>query len=403
MKRIMTGLLLLHFVATQAQNGTLVPDEVKKMMAEYFPMGEQGFLYKAYDMDLDTFLLTMKAYKTRAYSVLDQSTVESKSLAKKEIDFYCLSRLKDYYLYYGTDSLKQAAYYKLFESKGASRGALDSAYRSISIKRFTPPQRILLDSLCHKNIDMNDSALFVNSAVYRAYLSHVVSSIIYTAFRNDFMARVDNSLIQLKVVNRFIHNPHIHNYFVYTITGQIIQMSKDSVMKDSVYHAFIEHATDADYRRRIDSIYTNYLAFGNNKPAPDFTYASVKGKKVSLASLRGKYVYIDIWATWCGPCKKEFPYLMEVEKSYKGRKIHFVSLSVDAPKDKDKWQKYVLDNHLEGLQLITDNAFDSDFIKKFNIAAIPRFILIGPDGKIISADAKRPSDPALRTQLDSLL
>lgn len=403
MKKIMTGPLLLIFITTQAQNGTLVPDEVKKMMAEYLPMGERGFLYKAYDIGPDTFLLTMQAYKTRAYAVLDQLAVESKSLAKKEIDFYCLSRLRDYYLNYGTDSVKEAAYYKLFESKDASRGALDSAYRSISIKRLTPPQRMLFDSLFHKNIDMNDSALFVNSAVYRAYLSNVISTLVYSAFRDDFMAQVDNTLIQLKAVNRFIYNPHIHNHFVYTFTGQIIKMSKDSVLKDSVYHAFIEHATNPDYRRRIDSIYSNYLAFGNNKPAPGFTYASVKGKKVSLASLRGKYVYIDIWATWCGPCKKEIPYLMEIEKSYKGRKIHFVSLSVDSPKDKEKWKKYVSDNHLEGLQLIADNAIESDFIKKFNIAAIPRFILISPDGKIISADAKRPSDPALKAQLDSLL
>jgi thiol-disulfide isomerase/thioredoxin len=175
------------------------------------------------------------------------------------------------------------------------------------------------------------------------------------------------------------------------------------VLKDSVYHAFMVRATNAGYRRGIDSVYTNYLSFRANSLAPGFSYMAVDGKQVSLKSLRGKYVYIDVWATWCGPCKKEIPYLMEVEKKYAGRNIRFVSLSVDEAKDKGKWKQYVLNNHLEGIQVIADNGFDSDFIKKFNIAAIPRFILIDPAGKIISADAKRPSDPLLKEQLDRLL
>ena len=160
---------------------------------------------------------------------------------------------------------------------------------------------------------------------------------------------------------------------------------------------------NVDYRAKIDKVWNNYVTFGYNKPAPDFSFSNAKGKQVSLKSLRGKYVYIDVWATWCGPCKNEIPYLTKIEDDYKNRKIHFVSLSTDKPDDKNKWRQFVAAKKLKGIQLITDNAFDTEFIRKFNITSIPRFILIDPNGKIISADAKRPSDPNLRAQLDGLL
>ncbi|MNY06128.1 hypothetical protein D3C86_1388720 [compost metagenome] len=80
-----------------------------------------------------------------------------------------------------------------------------------------------------------------------------------------------------------------------------------------------------------------------------------------------------------------------------------MSLSVDQQKDKSKWTSYVKDNKLGGIQLLADQDFNSDFVKKYNINSIPRFILIDPAGKIVSGDAKRPSNPELRKQFDTLL
>ncbi len=96
-------------------------------------------------------------------------------------------------------------------------------------------------------------------------------------------------------------------------------------------------------------------------------------------------------------------FLQKVEKDYHGKNIEFVSLSVDKQADKGKWEKYVKENKLGGIQVIADKDFESEFIRKFNIAAIPRFILIDPKGKIVSGDALRPSDPALRDLLNKLL
>ncbi|PZR21584.1 MAG: TlpA family protein disulfide reductase [Flavobacterium psychrophilum] len=139
------------------------------------------------------------------------------------------------------------------------------------------------------------------------------------------------------------------------------------------------------------------------KPSPLFTYENFKGGTTSLNDLKGKYVYIDVWATWCGPCRQEIPFLQEVEKKYHGKKIEFVSISVDKAKDHEKWKKMVTDKSLGGVQLFADKDWASDFIQAYGINSIPRFILIGPDGKVVDADAKRPSDSELQVQLDSLL
>jgi thiol-disulfide isomerase/thioredoxin len=141
----------------------------------------------------------------------------------------------------------------------------------------------------------------------------------------------------------------------------------------------------------------------NGNPAPEFKYENHKGGKTALSDFKGKYVYIDNWATWCGPCRAEIPFLQKIEDKYHGKAIEFVSISIDEQKNHDKWKKFVTEKNLGGVQLMADKDWNSDFIKAFGILSIPRFILIGPDGKVVDADAKRPSDPALTEQLDSLL
>ena len=139
------------------------------------------------------------------------------------------------------------------------------------------------------------------------------------------------------------------------------------------------------------------------KPSPSFNYENAKGGTTSLESLKGKYVYIDVWATWCGPCRQEIPFLQKVEDKYHGKNIVFTSISIDTAKDHEKWKKMVCDKTLGGVQLFADKDWKSDFIQAYGINSIPRFILIDPKGNVVDADAKRPSDPALQAQLDKLL
>jgi len=139
------------------------------------------------------------------------------------------------------------------------------------------------------------------------------------------------------------------------------------------------------------------------KASPDFDYENFKGGKTKLSDLKGKYVYIDLWATWCGPCRAEIPFLQKIEEKYHGKNIEFVSISIDQAKDHEKWQKFVTDKNLGGVQLFADKNWESEFVTSYGVTGIPRFILIDPNGNIVNPDAARPSSPELQTQLDTLL
>lgn len=139
------------------------------------------------------------------------------------------------------------------------------------------------------------------------------------------------------------------------------------------------------------------------KPSPDFDYENYKGGKTKLSDLKGKYVYIDLWATWCGPCRAEIPFLKKTEEKYHGKNIEFVSISIDKANDNEKWKKFVTDKNLGGIQLFADKDWGSDFVTSYGVTGIPRFILIDPKGNIVSPDAERPSSPELQKQLDLLL
>ena len=140
------------------------------------------------------------------------------------------------------------------------------------------------------------------------------------------------------------------------------------------------------------------------KPAPPFDkYENYNGGTTSLSDLKGKYVYIDVWATWCGPCKAEIPHLKKLEEKYHDKNIAFVSISVDKKEDHDAWQKMIKEKEMGGVQLFADKSWKSDFTEAFNIRSIPRFILIDPAGKVVNPDMSRPSESATVETLDKLL
>ena len=150
--------------------------------------------------------------------------------------------------------------------------------------------------------------------------------------------------------------------------------------------------------------------FAKGTISPTFSnYENHRGGTTSLSDLKGKYVYIDIWATWCGPCKVEIPYLKKLESKYHDRNIEFVSISVDDDRrsgtmDKayDAWRKMVTEKELTGVQLFTGNGWKADFVQDYKVSGIPRFILIAPDGTIVNADAPRPSSEKLIVLFEEL-
>ena len=182
----------------------------------------------------------------------------------------------------------------------------------------------------------------------------------------------------------------------------------EAVTNDASYDETFRNMLKAQVgqeKQQLTAMAQQAIAAGKliGKPSPVFAYENFKGGSTKLEDFKGKYVYIDVWATWCGPCRQEIPFLQKVEEKYHGKNIVFTSISVDVAKDHEKWKKMVGEKALGGVQLFADKDWKSDFIQAYGINSIPRFILIDPKGNVVDADAKRPSDPALQEQLDKLL
>ncbi len=165
------------------------------------------------------------------------------------------------------------------------------------------------------------------------------------------------------------------------------------------------------YKRFLGSSITLKKELPKGSPSPAFTdYENVDGSTTSLSDLKGKYVYIDVWATWCGPCKAEIPFLKEIESEYHDRNIHFVSLSIDDDrthsnswdKARSDWKAMIIDKELGGIQLFAPEGWKSDFVEAYKIKGIPRFILIDPQGNIVTPEAPRPSSAKLKALFSAL-
>ncbi|WP_179316897.1 TlpA family protein disulfide reductase [Winogradskyella undariae] len=181
------------------------------------------------------------------------------------------------------------------------------------------------------------------------------------------------------------------------------QITPNNENNEAYYNGIITMSSDEKFKEDLTNKYNKVKKLTKGMPSPKFVnYENHKGGTTSLDDLKGQFVYIDVWATWCGPCIKEIPSLKKVEKQYHGKNIAFISASIDREKDHDKWVKMVTDKELGGIQLMADKDWKSLFVTEYAIDGIPRFILIDPDGNIVSADAPRPSNPELIELFDEL-
>ena len=131
------------------------------------------------------------------------------------------------------------------------------------------------------------------------------------------------------------------------------------------------------------------------KVAPDFTLESVNGDKIALSSLRGKYLLVDFWASWCGPCRNENPNVVKAYAEYASKGFDVLSVSLD--RDSAAWRKAITDDKLTWTQLIDASG---ETANKYGVTGIPFTLLLDKEGKIV---AKNLRGPALEEKLAELL
>lgn len=123
----------------------------------------------------------------------------------------------------------------------------------------------------------------------------------------------------------------------------------------------------------------------------------VEGNVVDFTSYRGCYVYVDLWASWCVPCRREVPYLQQLEKELQNDAVKFVSISID--KGVKEWKSAMEKLEMNGIQLINQ---DNSLADALNISSIPHFLIYDKEGRLLHYDAPRPSSPEIKPLLENL-
>lgn len=120
-----------------------------------------------------------------------------------------------------------------------------------------------------------------------------------------------------------------------------------------------------------------------------------------LKKYKGNVIYLDFWASWCGPCKKEMPYSSKLKEEYKGKDVVFVYMSTD--KNAAQWESMIAQLEITGENYRASQKVKQEIVEQFNLQYIPRYVLINKEGKVADANAKRPSDPLVKSDINKLL
>lgn len=383
-----------HYMLYDSQNITYIYVENSKV------------INLSYDIEAYNKTLHFEGDNTSINSYLAQKRIEENKLSGEKIDPYSLNK-NDYYqrqraIQIGLQNflINYPNLPKSYIEKEKRNIEYTFIYKSIDYENYRANkvnQSQGLDSINFKfNIDYNREDDYKFSYPYYR--------LVYLHYKNEAkilskLTSIPEDVAMLQVLQK-ASNPYIKNSILYSEAKLGIHFTSDI---EAYYNAFTNSSTNSEQIAEITKSYNELRTVSKGTLSPKFTnYEMYSGGTTSLDDLKGKYVYIDIWATWCGPCKYELPFLKKIEEQYHNKNISFVSISVDRLKDREKWKAMIAKDDLKGIQLLADRDFESEFIKSYFIKGIPKFILIDPDGKIVSPNAPRPSNEELSKLLDSL-
>ena len=246
------------------------------------------------------------------------------------------------------------------------------------------------------------------------YYSHIVSARKYT---DDKVLQFPEGIKMLISYTSFAYNEDGKKYDVESYTDDCLSYLGNDRLKgeyvvnnsfrsfksyDQYLNAmekFGKYLVTPSLKMRAEAVGTKLYDTKAGGQAADFTYPDVDGKMVSLSDFKGKVVLVDVWATWCGPCRQQIPYLKKLEEEMHGTDVVFGGVSVDESKDKQKWLDFIKTEGLKGVQLLAGGW--SKITKDYKITGIPRFMVFDKKGNIVSVDAPRPSSPELKKMLEN--
>ncbi len=255
-----------------------------------------------------------------------------------------------------------------------------------------------------KDLDLTQSA-FLGSNAFKQYLSMMVqksvSKKVDALKKADSTKAINTGKLRAETAQEILKNDAVlDNYLFDAISSDVQWKDIDKDMQENI-DFFLGRCKDTSLTNKLNSTIADWKRLAAGQPAFEFAGKDMQGNTVKLSDFKGKLVYVDVWATWCGPCNYEIPFLDTLESDYHGKNIVFISFSID--EDHAAWMKFVPEKKLQGVQIIGEKAWQSDLCLKYKIMGVPTFMLFDQQGKIVTVKMTRPSDKATRKKFDSLL
>uniref|UniRef100_A0AAU6WQ52 TlpA disulfide reductase family protein n=1 Tax=Chryseobacterium endophyticum TaxID=1854762 RepID=A0AAU6WQ52_9FLAO len=181
--------------------------------------------------------------------------------------------------------------------------------------------------------------------------------------------------------------------------AKTMELQTDSLTRNKLFAGEINNVKNIDYRKTLYSKLEQINRSQKGAVFPDLAFLNDNGKTVNLSKFRGKYVVIDLWATWCAPCKQIRPVFEARNNQYRYySNIQFISVSVD--ENQSKWKNYLKTKPSDIPQFWLENA--EKVLSMYKIQSIPRFIIIDPEGKIFNLNTPFPDEDNFVEILDKL-
>ncbi len=308
------------------------------------------------------FSISLNAPKDAVYNLLLQNDVSQfvtlvNDAPKINVDADFTKRT-DFYTVTGSKASKSIQEY-LAKISGMQRDRFNIYFQIDSIKR-----------------NSGDSALAASLNIQEKQISNEEKT-----FTEQTVQQATNSSLALFILSTYQGMARDPNFRVNGFTDtEVVALLTD------VLNKFPERTDIAGIRNSVETTIPKTLWVG--KTAPEISLPDTEGKTVKLSSFRGKYVLVDFWASWCGPCRRENPNVVQAFNQFKNKNFTILGVSLDRPGQKENWIKAIKEDNLTWTHISDLKFWQSEVVPVYQVGSIPFNVLVDPDGKVVAENLR---------------
>jgi len=266
------------------------------------------------------------------------------------------------------------------------------------MKRYTDA-RYAVEVPYDKNLFMSFSTLY--GIVLELNFDHQISGPVWAtsgASDNDSIAYVLPRMLSETIDNLGIPE-FAKEYYIAKMLYRMFRSQQSSPVIEEVYNQWLSKYPESVYGETILEAIENMSSLAKGEQAPIIKGIDPNGNEFTFEQLKGKVIYIDVWATWCSPCIEGIPKMYALQEEYKDNPlIKFLYVSVD--KDLEKWQRYISKLPADGLHI---NASGTGFSQDYMVGGVPHYIIIDASGDIYQSNAPDPDSNEIRSLLEEAI